>query len=219
METELSRAVLTNPLLSACAEATRAAVVAAAKVREFTPGETLIGDGEPAGVALFPLQGVLQMSKKTPRGRQQIFCDSTPSACGGLCLLAFGPHSLADVRSITSGLVLMVPAGQFMLLARQDPVLCQGAWQCATTCMAHLSDLVTQLSFKTVSERVVDALLHGTQADGDVVRHTQSELAALVGTTREVVARCLGDLQAAGAIRLGRGRIIVLNRALLAAQA
>lgn len=218
MDTDLSQVALANPLLSACAEATRSAILAAASVREFTPGETLIREGEPAGVALFPLKGVLQMSKTTPRGRQQIFCDSTPLACGGLCLLAFGQRALADVRGITSGVVLMVPAGQFMPLARQDPVLCQGAWQCATACMAHLSDLVAQLSFKTVSERVVDALLHGTQTDGDVVRLTQSELAALVGTTREVVARCLGDFQAAGAIRLGRGRIIVLNRAQLAVQ-
>lgn len=218
MDTDLPQIALANPLLSVCAEATRAGVLTAAKVREFTPGETLIGDGEPAGVALFPLQGALQMSKSTLRGRQQIFCSSTSSVCGGLCLLAFGSRALADVRSITSGLVLMVPADQFMVLARQDSVLCQGAWQCVTTCMAHLSDLVTQLSFKTVSERVVDVLLNGTQADGDMVRHTQAELAALVGTTREVVARCLGDLQAAGAIRLGRGRIIVLNRAQLAAQ-
>ncbi len=218
METKLSQAALANPLLAACADTTRAALLATASVRKFAPGETLLADGEPAGVALFPLEGVLQMSKTTARGRQQIFCDSTLAACGGLCLLAFGPRALAEVRGVTSGTVLLIPAAEFMLLARQDPVLCQGAWQCATACMAHLSDLVSQLSFKTVSERVADALLHETQADGDVVRHTQSELAALVGTTREVVARCLGDLQAAGAIRLGRGRITVLNRAQLGAQ-
>ncbi len=212
METDLSQVVLANPLLSACAENTRAALLAAASVRQFEPGDVLIGDGQPAGVALFPLRGALQMSKATARGRRQIFCNATTSVCGGLCLLAFGERALADVRGMTRGAALIVPASQFMALARQDPMLCQSAWQCATACMAHLSDLVTQLSFNTVSERVVGALLHGTQADGDVVRLTQAELAASVGTTREVVARCLADLQAAGAIRLGRGRITVLNR-------
>lgn len=218
MEINLSQVVLTNTLLSACAETSRATLLTAASVRQFEPGDILLGDGQPAGVALFSLQGALQMSKATLRGRRQIFCNAMPSACGGLCLLAFGERALADVRGITHGTVLVVPASQFMALARQDPVLCQGAWQCATACMAHLSDLVTQLSFNTVSERVAGALLHGTQADGDVVRLTQAELAASVGTTREVVARCLADLQAAGAIRLGRGRITVLNRVQLGAQ-
>jgi len=219
METDLSQAALANPLLAACAEGTRSGLLAAAIVREFRPGETLIEDGQPARVALFPLAGTLQMSKSTVRGRQQIFCDSTVSTCGGLCLLAFGPRALADVRGLTAGVVLIVPADRFVRLVRQDPVLCQGAWQCATACMAHLSDLVAQLSFKTVSERIADTLVHMTRADGDAVRLTQSELAALVGTTREVVARCVGELQAAGVIRVGRGRVIVLNRERLAALA
>ena len=51
-----------------------------------------------------------------------------------------------------------------------------------------------------------------TEKDGDLVRLTQSDLAAEVGTTREVVARCLAGLQQDGHIRLGRARITVLNR-------
>ncbi len=78
--------------------------------------------------------------------------------------------------------------------------------------MAHLSSLVTQLSFNKVGERVVLALLDNTEKDGDLVRLTQADLAAEVGTTREVVARCLAGLQADGLIRLGRARITVLSR-------
>ncbi len=78
--------------------------------------------------------------------------------------------------------------------------------------MAHLSGLVTQLSFNKVAERVVLALLDNTEKDGDLVRLTQADLAAEVGTTREVVARCLAGLQADGLIRLGRARITVLSR-------
>ncbi|MGQ9491353.1 MAG: Crp/Fnr family transcriptional regulator [Anaerolineae bacterium] len=156
------------------------------------------------------------MSKATSRGRRQIFCNSITSSCDGLCLLAFGERALADVYGLTDSAVLLVPSTAFLPLARQDAVLCQGAWQCAAACMAHLSDLVTQLSFNTVAERLVSALYNGTHVNGDVMRLTQAELAASVGTTREVAARCLADLQASGAIRLGRGRITVLDREQLA---
>jgi CRP/FNR family transcriptional regulator len=79
-------------------------------------------------------------------------------------------------------------------------------------CLSHFVSMVENLSFHKVSERVALALVEGTANDGTVVRRTQAELAAEVGTTREVVARCLADFQEAGMIRLGRGRITVLNR-------
>jgi len=71
---------------------------------------------------------------------------------------------------------------------------------------------VESLSFHTVARRVALTLLRSTEKDGDLVRITQSELAAEVGTTREVVARCLAGLRRAGAVKLGRARITVLSR-------
>lgn len=212
MGADLSPMTAKNPLLATCAASTRGALLAAGEIREFGPDAQLIADGDPAGLALFPLHGSLQMSKVTQRGRRQVFCNPATRSCGGICLLAFGERALADIRGLTAGAVLVVPRGAFIALARQEPTLCHAAWQSATSCMAHLSDLVTQLSFNTVAERVAAALLNGTQANGDVMRLTQAELAAEVGTTREVVARSLAGLQASGAIHLGRGRITVLDR-------
>jgi len=121
-------------------------------------------------------------------------------------------HSLGDVRASAEGEVLVLPRLDFQQMARQDPVLCQTGWNAAAECMGHLSGIVENLSFHKVAERVAFMLLESTAKDGDLVRRTQGELAAEVGTTREVVARCLAGLQTAGAVRLGRGRITVLKR-------
>ncbi len=212
MEADSSPFISANPLLAACAASTRAGLLAAGEVREFEADTKLIRDTEPAGVALFPLRGALQFSKVTQRGRRQIFCNTTAHSCGGICMLAFGDRAVADVWGMTRGTVLAVPRAAFVPLVRQDPVLCQATWSSVIACMAHLSDLVTRLSFNTVPERVALALVTSTQANGDQVRLTQAELAAQIGTTREVVARYLADLQAGGLIRLGRGRITVLDR-------
>ena len=133
-------------------------------------------------------------------------------------MLFFGNRGLAEVRGANPGQVLMVERDRFEELTRQDPVFCRGAWNGAAHCMAHLHNLVSQLSFNKVAERVVTLLLDETSENGDMVRLTQSDLAANIGTTREVVARCLAGLQADGLIRLGRGRVTVLKRERLQAQ-
>ena len=201
-----------NPVLRDCAASTRAALLERGRIERFHDESVLFGDGQQAGVVLFPLNGTLQMAKATARGRRQIFCDPTSGSCGGICMLAFGPQALAEVHGLDDGEVLVLKRSDFEDLIHDDRVLCRAAWHSAASCMAHLSSLVTQLSFNKVGERVVLALLDNTEKDGDLVRLTQADLAAEVGTTREVVARCLAGLQSDGLIRLGRARITVLSR-------
>jgi CRP/FNR family transcriptional regulator len=201
-----------NPVLRDCAASTRAALLEKGSIERFHEDTVLFADGQPASVVLFPLNGTLQMAKATTRGRRQIFCDPTCASCGGICMLTFGPHALAEVHGLDNGEVLVLKRSDFEDLIHDDRILCRAAWHSAASCMAHLSGLVTQLSFNKVAERVVLALLDNTDKDGDLVRLTQADLAAEVGTTREVVARCLAGLQADGLIRLGRARITVLSR-------
>ncbi|HLB29245.1 MAG TPA: helix-turn-helix domain-containing protein, partial [Dehalococcoidia bacterium] len=74
--------------------------------------------------------------------------------------------------------------------------------------------LVEDLSFRSVTSRVAKILLQqGREASLQI---TQQELAAMAGTAREVVGRALKALEERGAIRLERGRILVLDRRALA---
>jgi CRP-like cAMP-binding protein len=201
-----------NPVLQSCAESTRLALAQRGKITHFDLDSVLLKDGQPGGVILFPISGSLQMGKATSRGRRQILCNPEAGSCGGMCMLAFGDSALAEARGLRAGEVLVLARSEFEQLIHSDSVLCRAAWHSAASCMAHLSDLVAQLSFNKVGERVALRLLEDTTADGDMIRLTQSDLAAEVGTTREVVARCLATLQANGLIRLGRARITVLSR-------
>jgi CRP-like cAMP-binding protein len=207
-----------NAVLSICSEVSRVALAEKGTVRQFEPEEPLFQEGEPGGVVLFPLSGSLQLSKTAERGRRQVLCNLTPEGCGGVCVLTMADSSLADVVGMTPGEVLVLSRTEYQALARTDPVLCQSGWQAAVQCMSHFSSLVEHLSFRKVGERVALLLLESTKQDGDLVRLTQADLAAEVGTTREVVARCLAILQAAGGVRLGRARITVVSRAKLEQQ-
>jgi CRP/FNR family transcriptional regulator len=179
----------------------------------------LFQEQEPAGVVLFPLSGALQMSRTADQGRRQVLCNVNSASCSGICLLMMADRGLGDVRALNAGQVLVLPRADFQALARQDPQLCHAAWNAAADCMGHLSNLIENLSFHKVAQRVALMLFESTEKDGDLVRRTQAELAAEVGTTREVVARCLAGLQTTGTIRLGRGRITVTRRSELAQEA
>ena len=218
MEARIDLATLSarNPFLAGCSAETRTALIERGTLVSFATAILLFQERERAGVVLFPLNGALQMSRTADQGRRQVLCNVDSTSCSGICLLMMADRGLGDVRALNSGQVLVLPRADFQWLARQDPQLCQAAWNAAADCMGHLSNLVENLSFHKVAQRVALMLLESTEKDGDLVRRTQAELAAEVGTTREVVARCLAGLQAAGAIRLGRGRITVMRRSELA---
>jgi len=211
-ERDIATLIAGNPMLRACAATTQRSLFEQGELRSFEKDTLLFADEEDGGKAFFLLHGALQMLKTTTRGRRQIVCNPNPTSCEGVCMLFFGPRGLADVRGVVPGQVLIVEREQFELLTHQDSAFSRCAWNGAAHCMAHLHDLVSQLSFNKVAERVVILLLDDTTKDGDLVRMTQADLAANVGTTREVVARCLAGLQADGLIRLGRGRVTVLQR-------
>jgi len=211
-EHDMATLVTGNSMLRACAVTTVRSLLEHGTIRSFERDSLLFADEDAGGKAFFLLHGSLQMLKSTNRGRRQIVCNPDPTTCEGVCMLFFGPRGLAEVRGVVPGQVLIVEREQFELLTHQDSVFSRCAWNGAAHCMAHLHNLVSQLSFNKVSERVVMLLLDDTTKDGDLVRMTQADLAANVGTTREVVARCLAGLQADGLIRLGRGRVTVLHR-------
>jgi CRP-like cAMP-binding protein len=201
-----------NPALRVCSPKIRTALVECGDLRPFESGALLLRKGEPAGKVMFLLAGRLQIEKTGARGRRQVICTMTPNECGGICLLFLGENGLANVRSLEPGQVLLVSQADFQALAKKDEQLCSAGWKGVAECMEHLSDLVEHLSFHKVAQRVAMTLVERTETDGDLIRLTQASLAAEVGTTREVVARSLAGLQTAGVIRLGRGRITVMNR-------
>jgi CRP/FNR family transcriptional regulator len=80
-------------------------------------------------------------------------------------------------------------------------------------------DLVEDLSLRTVRGRLARLLLEEAES-GEVTRHwTQAEIAARLGTVREMIGRTLRALADAGHIRIDRQRIVLLDREGLEAEA
>ena len=207
-----------NCFLSAVSEQSRSRIAQAGKIVTVEANSYLSQEGSEGGFVLLPLQGQLRISKTTERGRHQVMCQVDPNACGGICVLGLSDPAVGDIMALTDTRLVVIAKKEFQCLVRVDPDLCERSWSAATECLSHFSTLVESLSFHKVSERVARTLLDSTSETGELLRLTQAEMAAIVGSTREVVARCLAGMQNDGVIRLGRGRITVLDRGKLAAR-
>ena len=78
------------------------------------------------------------------------------------------------------------------------------------------NERISRQSFQTVAGRVASALLSQVQAraDGDeerevVIEATQAEIAQLAGASRESASRFLAELERAGVVTCGRGKVVV----------
>jgi CRP/FNR family transcriptional regulator len=80
----------------------------------------------------------------------------------------------------------------------------------------HFVSLVEDLSFRHVISRIAKLLLEYT-GNGATPRPrlTQQDMAAMVGSAREVVGRSLKTLEEEGAIRMERHRIVITDKKIL----
>jgi CRP/FNR family cyclic AMP-dependent transcriptional regulator len=85
--------------------------------------------------------------------------------------------------------------------------------------LAEMERRLSESFFKSVPQRMASTLVtlagqhrrHGLPSRGPVVAITHEQIAALAGTSRETATKVLGDFAERDLIRLGRGRITVLD--------
>lgn len=85
----------------------------------------------------------------------------------------------------------------------------------------HFAGIVSDLAFRPVTERLARFLDAAATAPGTPVdlSLTQAQLAARLGTVRELVARAFSQLEAAGVISRARSRVTIRDPERLAALA
>jgi CRP/FNR family cyclic AMP-dependent transcriptional regulator len=101
------------------------------------------------------------------------------------------------------------------------PALARALLREFTGRLRHLVDLVDTLALHTVQGRLAGLLLAQAEAaerGEPVLPLTQAEMAAQLGTVREMVGRTLKSFEALGLIRIERGAIQLLDREGLAQQ-
>jgi CRP/FNR family transcriptional regulator len=105
---------------------------------------------------------------------------------------------------------IMIPAETFREWVRQHDIWRDFLFDLLSQRLAAVMSIVGEVAFGRMDSRLA-TLLIDRAAGENPIRTTHQEIAAELGSSREVISRLLEDLSSAGLIRTGRGRIEVLD--------
>lgn len=189
------------------------------------PWEILFHQKDQSRDVHFLLSGTLIALYWTADGREVIFTRFAPGDhFGELAALDQGARSLAVVAR-SEATVLTIPGATFRLLFDTVPKL---RWRIAKGLVTRIRALTARnLELTTFSvEQRVASYLFGLAVDRNQLRSggliddapTHAEIAATIGSNREMVSRIMSALAKRGAIRTARQRIELLDPRILTAE-
>lgn len=188
--------------------------------RTYAPGEIIILEGNPCQAAYFVVKGEVRVYRTSPGGREQVLARLGPGQAFNT-VPPFLPNGInhATVEALTPVVLYTVPTSSFLRLVAECPELALALLQDFAERLDHLTNLVEDLSLRTVRARLARFLLEQAEAGTVTRRWTQGEIAATIGTVRDMVGRTLKAFADAGLIRMDRQRITLLDREGLEAEA
>jgi len=185
------------------------------------PAETLIVvEGETCEAAYFIVEGNVEVYRMSFQGRQQVLARLGPGqAFNTVPLFQADGCNHASAVARTDVTLYALRKQDFARALRDCPDLALVILQDFAARLAHLTDLVEDLALRSVRGRLARFLLQ--QAEGSAVtqKWTQDDMAAHLGTVRDMIGRSLRALTDERMIRIDRGRIILLDRNALEVEA
>ena len=201
-------------------ESTLARLARVAIRRVYEPDETIILEGAPCEAAYFVAKGHVRASRVSLEGREQVLARLGPGQGFNTAPL-FQPQGVnhATVHAVGQVTVYAVPKKDLLQLVSEEPPVATALLQDFADRLDHLTDLVEDLSLHSVRGRLAGFLLAQAEAGEVATDWTQTEIAARLGTVREMISRTLRSFEKAGLIRIDRQRIVLLDRERLEAEA
>ncbi|HET9951461.1 MAG TPA: Crp/Fnr family transcriptional regulator [Candidatus Eisenbacteria bacterium] len=195
-------------------------IAEAANVVRLNPGDYFLREGDTCGHFAVLVSGRMRVFKLGENGHEiTLYQVGAGDACplNVSCILSNRPvPAMAKVEEAVEALV--IPAATFRRWMGQHEALRSFVFEMFADRLTEVMSLVEEVAFRRMDQRLArrlhDLLVQEGAARGSV-EITHAELAADLGTAREVVSRLLKEFERLGAVTLSRGRITLKNAALL----
>lgn len=208
--------------LDALPPGTAQRVAAAAIERRYARRATLFRAGDPANGLYFVLAGRVRVSRETGTRTELLHVEKTGGVLGEIPVFGGGAFPATAIAAIATRCAHL-PAPAVERLLRDEPEFARFALRRLAVRARSLLHRIDELTATTITTRVASYVLARAEAarGGELtLGMSQTELAAELGTAREVIVRSLGALVEAGALaRTGRSRFAVKRLATLRAMA
>jgi len=198
---------------------TLARLAYSAHKRNFTPDQVIALEGEPCQALYVVSKGLVRSRRMSLEGREQVLAYYGAGQALDLVPAIDGGHSHATIDAVSDVALYAIPCSRFREMLRSHPDLANAALSQLAADTRRLSDLAENLALHTVRTRLARFLLSQVSEAPVHRQWTQEDIAAHIGTVREMVGRTLRSFAAAGIIRRERGRIVILDRPALQREA
>jgi CRP-like cAMP-binding protein len=176
-------------------------------------GDIIVFEGEPAEALYFVASGVVKVYKTSADGKEQILRLIRPGdSFNDVPML--GGVNLASAAAMSAVVLHGIKKKDLETIFQEYPRVALNVIKVLSVRVQEMISLIEDLSFRHVNSRVAKILLEYA-GDGERPRLTQQEMAAMIGTAREMVGRSFKNLEEEGAIRVERNRIVISNYAVL----
>ena len=190
------------------------------QLNEFRGLQTIINKGNTVSGAYVVIHGRLRVYSISPGGNEATLYFINP---GEVCILALNCifNNLqypAWVQTEADTCVGVIPSLTYRTLFQNEPSIQNLTVHALSVLVFRLMEELEEIHSLNLSERLAKFILLRGTATGQLVM-TQSELAAHLGTTREVIAKLLRKMVAEKSVKTMRGAILIEQPELLARQA
>ena len=185
--------------------------------RRFGAGEMIFAEAEPCAGLYVIESGNVRIFKTSAGGREQILSiEGAGHSVAELPVFDGGTYP-ASAQAVSDCSLLFVSKKDFQSLCLQHPEVALKVLRVVGARLRRLVGIIEELSFTTVRHRLAAMLVRLAKSDGqrqgDTITITlpanNNELAAQIGTVRELVSRNLSRLQNEGLIRID-GRTVTV---------
>src|SRR5579862_3426687 len=210
--TDAQKQILSRvPLFSGLAEGEMEFVAQRAVSRKYATGQIVFNEGDACSGLYVVATGHVRIFKTSTSGREQVLSIDGPGSSVAELPVFDGGNYPASVAAVDECTLLFISKQHFQELCLTHPQVALKVLRVVGARLRRLVGIIEELSFTTVRHRLAVFLLRLPRGDGDCVTlpSNNQELAAQIGTVRELVSRNLSRFQSEGFIRLD-GRTVVL---------
>lgn len=205
------------PHLRPLPEADVARLLKSLEVRSYAPREIIINEDEPCRGFFVLRAGRARIFRTGTDGREQILRLLGPGDSFGEVPVFDGGPNPATVEAIESSEAIFIPTPAFLDVIARHPDVAFALLRHFARRLRSFTELVEQISLQTVQNRIARYLYMAAReegietGEGHIIPRsiTQQDLAALVGSVREVVSRTLKVMEDDGLVEVRRKEFLV----------
>jgi CRP/FNR family transcriptional regulator len=192
----------------------------AASVVRLPAGSDVFAEGDRVDSIALLLAGVVRVYKIGETGREiTLYRFSLGESCVLTASAILNRKTFPAIATVEQdGEAVMIPAETFRSWVHRDDLWREFVFDMLSRRLASVMEILDEVAFHRMDARVASLLLSRSRVQNPT-RITHQEIAAELGSSREVISRLLEDFARRSLVRVGRGEVEVLDAPGLEARA